>query len=87
MGLPYTWRKAMLAPATEGCLPVQVSPELEALASPPGRAMATPGTLARRLRPSTGRIEVDFPKGVRVRIDGGVDGARVAYVPAAFDGR
>lgn len=54
---------------------MQVSPELEAPASPPGRAMATPGTLARRLRPSTGRIEVEFPKGVRVRIDGGVAGA------------
>lgn len=86
-GLLYTWRKAMLAPAAESFVPVAVSAEPEVPPPLPGRSVATPGTLTTRLRPSTGRIEVEFPNGVRVRIDGGVDGAALRSVLAALEGR
>jgi transposase len=86
-GLLYTWRRAMLTPAAEGFVPVEVSPELEAPRPPPSRAVATPGTLTTRLRPSTGRIEVEFPNGMRVRVDGRVDGVALRDVLAALEGR
>lgn len=75
----------MPAPAAEGFLPLEVSPE--AAAPLPGRATATSGTLTARLRPSTGRIEAEFPNGVRVRVDGGFDGAALRNVLAALEGR
>ncbi len=86
-GLLYTWRKAMLAPATESFVPVAVSAEPEVPPPLPGRSVATPRTLTTRLRPSTGRIEVEFPNGVRVRVDGGVDAAALRNVLAALEGR
>jgi transposase len=85
-GLLYTWRKAMRAPAPhKGFVPVSVSPEPEAPALPPGQAVATLGAMPTRLRPTTGRIEVEFPNGVRVRIDGGVDGAALRNVLAVLE--
>ena len=83
----YTWRKALLTPAAESFVPVEVSPDPAVAPSLPGRAVATAGTLPTRLRPSTGRIEVEFPNGVRVRVDGGVDGAALRGVLAALEGR
>ena len=85
-GLLYTWRKAMRAPAAhKGFIPVEVSSDPETPPLPPGQAVATLGTLTTRPRTSTGRIEVEFPNGVRVRIDGGVDGAALRNVLAALE--
>jgi hypothetical protein len=77
----------MLTPAAESFIPVEVSPEPAVAPSLPGRAVATAGTLPMRLRPPTGRIEVEFPNGVRVRVDGGVDEAALRGVLAALEGR
>jgi transposase len=86
-GLLYTWRRAMLATAVGGFIPVQVSPELEAPPPRASRAAAGSETATPRLKPPAGRIEVEFPNGVRVRVDGGVDEAALRDVLAALEGR
>jgi len=85
-GLLYTWRRAMLDTAAGGFIPVQVSPE-SAPPSRANRAVVMPGMPPPRLKPSAGRIEVEFPNGVRVRIDGGVDEVALRDVLAALEGR
>ena len=84
-GLLYTWRREMLATAMAGFAPVQVAAELEGPASGDARRVAAPGTPGRRMMPPVGRIEVEFPNGVRVRVDGGVDEAALRGVLAALD--
>ncbi|WP_159014482.1 IS66-like element accessory protein TnpA [Acidisoma sp. S159] len=68
-GLLYTWRKEMLSTAMAGFAPVQVQRGIppEAAAAPP-----IPGASV-RLKPSSGRIEIEFPNGIRVRVDGAAD--------------
>jgi transposase len=82
-GLLYTWRKEMLSTAVAGLVPVQVrSNEPGDIPTPISKpASGDPGT--RLMRPP-GRIEVEFPNGVRVRIDGGADEAAVRGVLAAL---
>jgi transposase len=82
-GLLYTWRKAMLASAVSGFAPVEVQPALEVESRPP----ATPKTAGPGRRPSSGRIEIEFPSGLRVRVDGGVDDTVLRGVLAALDDR
>ena len=84
-GLLYTWRREMLATAMAGFAPVQVAAELEGPASGDARRMPALETPARRMKPPVGRIEVEFPNGVRVRVDGGVDEAALRGVLAALD--
>ena len=85
LGSPDTWRREMLATAMAGFAPVQVAAELEGPASGDARRVAAPGTPGRRMMPPVGRIEVEFPNGVRVRVDGGVDEAALRGVLAALD--
>jgi len=82
-GLLYTWRKAMLASAVSGFVPIEVQPEPESEGRPP----APPKGLAPGRKPPAGRIEIEFPNGVRVRVDGGVDDAVLRGVLAALDDR
>ena len=80
-GLLYTWRKEMLATAMAGMVPVQVHPDA---------ASDTPASIpvpAPRLKSTAGRIEVEFPNGVRVRVDGGVDESVLRGVLAVLDER
>jgi transposase len=66
-GLLYTWRKEMLATTMAGLVPVEVQAEapLEAPAPVPAASV--------RQKSASGRIEIEFPDGVRVRVDGAVD--------------
>lgn len=70
-----------------GSVPVQVAPDLEGPASAHTRRAATSGAEARRMKLSARRIEVEFPNGVRVRVDGGVDEAALRGVLAVLDER
>ncbi len=82
-GLLYTWRKAMLASMVSGFAPVEVQPALEADSPPP----APPKTPTPGRKPPSGRIEIEFPNGVRVRVDGEVDDAVLRGVLATLDDR
>lgn len=66
-GLLYTWRKEMLSTAMAGFAPVHVQRDAPSAAAP-----AIPAGSA-RLKSSPGRIEIEFPNGIRVRIDGAAD--------------
>lgn len=64
--LVYSWRREMLAATMAGVVPVAVKPEAGG-----DRAVADPivvgsGAPAGRVKRATGRIEVEFPNGVRV---------------------
>ena len=85
-GLLYTWRKEMLTTAMAGLVPVQVQPSVTSERPAPIPAQDTSAVPVARLKSATGRIEVEFPNGVRVRIDGGVDEAALRGVLAALDG-
>jgi transposase len=85
-GLLYTWRKELLTTAVASFVPVQVQPEPDTAI--PARGPTTAAlTAAARTRPASGRIEIEFPHGVRVRVDGGVDETVLRGVLAALDGR
>lgn len=86
-GLLYTWRRAMLASAVSGFVPAQVQPALEAPTGVDGGPAASAKAAVARAKPAAGRIEVEFPSGVRVRVDGGVDAALLGGVLAALDER
>lgn len=66
-GLLYTWRKEMLATTMAGLVPVEVQ------ADAPREAPASVPAASLRQKPASGRIEIEFPDGVRVRVDGAVD--------------
>jgi len=86
-GLLYTWRKQLLTTAVAGFVPVQVPPESRAaIAGETPVSTASPAA-ATRSRSAAGRIEIEFPHGVRVRVDGGVDEAVLRGVLAVLDGR
>ena len=87
-GLLYTWRREMLATAMAGLAPVQVKPESEGRPPPPGRTTLSFVAPGARVRSAAGRIEVEFPNGVRVRVDGGsIDDTVLRAVLAALDDR
>jgi transposase len=86
-GLLYTWRKEMLATAMAGMVPVQVRAE-PANDTPPCEAVtALPAAPPARSKPTAGRIEIEFPGGVRVRVEGGVDEALLRSVLAVLGER
>jgi transposase len=82
-GLLYTWRKAMLASAVSGFARVEVQPAPEVEDRSPAKAKP----LVSGRKPPSGRIEIEFPTGVRVRVDGGVDDTVLRGVLAALDDR
>ena len=86
-GLLYTWRKELLTTAVTGFVPVQVQPEPDTIVPVCGPAAAAMNAAAVRTRSAPGRIEIEFPHGVRVRLDGGVDETVLRCVLAALDGR
>jgi transposase len=87
-GLLYTWRREMLATAMAGLVPVQVEPGSEGNPPPHSRSALPSVAPAARVKSAAGRIEVEFPNGVRVRIDGGsVDETVLRGVLAALDDR
>ncbi|MBV9251667.1 MAG: transposase, partial [Acetobacteraceae bacterium] len=72
--LLYTSRKAMLATGRIGTCSSVMRAEPSDDPPPPGnsgRVMAA--AVATRTKPAAGRVEIEFPNGVRVRIDGSVD--------------
>ena len=69
-GLLYTWRKEMLATAMAGLVPVQVKADAAPRKAP---APVPVPAAAVRLKSASGRIEIEFPDGIRVRVDGAVD--------------
>lgn len=85
-GLLYTWRREMLATSIAGLVPVQVEPGGDN-APPRGRPALTSAGPAVRVKSATGRVEVEFPNGVRVRVDGSVDATVLRGVLAALDER
>lgn len=86
-GLLYTWRKEMLATAMAGLVPVQVQADVVGDTPAPAPAPISPPPASPvRLKSASGRIEVEFPNGVRVRVDGGVDETVLRGVLAALDG-
>ena len=84
-GLLYTWRKEMLTTAMAGLVPVQMRPSPQNDRPAPATAPASSAVVAARLKPGAGRIEVEFPNGVRVRVDGAVDETVLRGVLAALD--
>jgi transposase len=85
-GLLYTWRKELLTTAVTGFVPVKVEPEPDPVVSPSGPAAAMK-TAVMRTRSAGGRIEIEFPHGIRVRLDGEVDEAALRCVLAVLDNR
>jgi transposase len=83
-GLLYTWRKEMLSTAMAGLVPVQVQPGTSDTPAPVSAPISPPASPV-RLKSASGRIEVEFPNGVRVRVDGGVDETVLRGVLAALD--
>jgi transposase len=83
-GLLYTWRKELLTTAVSGFIPVEVSTAPAAIA--PAYRSEPPAThiAQKQARQATGRIEIEFPHGVRVRLDGGVDEAVLRCVLQAL---
>ena len=81
--LVYSWRREMLAATMAGVVPVEVKPG--AGDDRPSTGLVAPAAPAGRIKRPTGRIEVEFPNGVRVRVDGGVDEAVLRGVLAALD--
>jgi transposase len=86
-GLLYTWRREMLATAVAGFVPVQVASEGADPSPGDARRAAMRRTPVTRMKTPAGRIEVEFPNGVRVRVDGDVDEAALRGVLAALDER
>jgi transposase len=86
-GLLYTWRREMLATAVAGFVPVQVASELEGPSPEDARRAAMRRAPVPRMKAQAGRIEVEFPNGVRVRVNGDVDEAALRGVLAALDQR
>ena len=85
-GLLYTWRKELLATAVAGFVPVQVQPGA-AVADSATATTAAPTVAQVQTRPVAGRIEIEFPNGVRVRVEGEVDATVLRRVLATLDGR
>ena len=83
----YTWRKELLTTAVAGFVPVQVEPEARGALLAGGAPVSTAAASAPPARSISGRIEIEFPHGVRVRVDGGVDEAVLRGVLAVLDGR
>ena len=86
-GLLYTWRKELLTTAVTGFVPVQVQSEPDTAIPTGGPTAAALRSAAARTRSGSGRIEIEFPHGVRVRADGGVEETVLRGVLAALDGR
>jgi transposase len=86
-GLLYTWRRAMLASAVSGFVPAQVQPALETTTGADGQPAVVAKPVPPRIRPASGRVEVEFPNGVRVRVDGSVDAVLLRGVLTALDDR
>jgi transposase len=86
-GLLYTWRKDFLTTAVTGFVPVHV--EVPPPVAPPAAATMKPlvEEAAARARPAPGRIEMEFPHGVRVRLEGAVDEAVLRSVLDALNAR
>jgi len=85
-GLLYTWRKEMLSTAMAGLVPVQVQAGAARDTPAPVSAPTSPPPASpARLKSASGRIEVEFPNGVRIRVDGGVDETVLRGVLAALD--
>ena len=76
-GLLFTWRREMLATAMSGFAPVAVVPE------PPTVAAVAPA----KADVAHGLIEVAFPSGTTVRVNGAVDPAMLRVVLAELGGR
>jgi transposase len=83
-GLLYTWRKDMLSTAMAGFVPVEVKPDVSAEVPTPA-AMATLPVPAKQ-KAAFGRIEIEFPGGIRVRVEGAADEAVLRGVLSTLNG-
>lgn len=82
-GLLYTWRKQALAGLLEGFAPVRIAPDVVPADNAENKAVAT----ATRAASSRGLIEVVWPNGIVVRVDGNVDERALRSVIAALEAR
>ena len=76
-GLLFTWRREMLATAMSGFAPVAIVPE------PPPAAAVVPA----KADGVSSLLEVTFPTGTTVRINGAVDPAMLRVVLVELGGR
>jgi len=83
-GLLYTWRKDMLSTAMAGFVPVEVKPDVS-VEVPTPVARATPPVPAKQ-KAAFGRIEIEFPGGIRVRVEGAADEAVLRGVLSTLNG-
>jgi transposase len=72
-GLLYSWRKDMLATAMAGFVPVEVKPGVSPQAPAPAPVATLP--VPARQKIAFGRIEIEFPGGIRVRLEGAANEA------------
>jgi transposase len=87
--LLYRWRRlaaqGQLTAGQPSFVPVQVAPETPSAAASPAEPLASaPGTL---VEPAPGVIEIELPRGGRVRITGAAEPATVAAALRALVGR
>ena len=86
--LLYRWRRlaaqGQLTAGQPSFVPVQVAPEAPSAASPAEPLASAPGTL---VEPAPGVIEIELPRGGRVRITGAAEPATVAAALRALVGR
>ncbi len=79
-GLLYTWRKQLLAVATDGFIRCEVIAEPAAVALPAPDVRSLPAALPVPDRPAASTIEVELPGGTKLRLGGDVDPSALARV-------
>ena len=83
-GLLYTWRKDMLSTAMAGFVPVEVKRDVPPDAPAPTPVATLP--VPARQKAAFGRIEIEFPGGIRVRVEGAADEAVLRGVLSTLNG-
>jgi transposase len=88
-GLLYTWRKQALAGLLEGFTPVRIVPDPGSTMLPAGDAQnkAVATSNPSEAASARGLIEVVWPNGIVVRVDGNVDERALHSVITALEAR
>jgi len=84
-GLLYTWRKQALAGLLEGFAPVRIAPDVVPADNAQNKAVAT--ATRSEAASSRGLIEVVWPNGIVVRVEGSVDERALRSVITALEAR
>jgi transposase len=88
-GLLYTWRKQALAGLLEGFTPVRIAPDAGSAVVPADDAQnkAVAAATHSETACARGLIEVVWPNGIVVRVDGDVDARALHSVITALEAR